>query len=150
MKDRSYHEQAEKARIFAIKAHGNQKYGKKPYIYHLDQVAGKLAQLEQSGWYVPELSYTVGYLHDLLEDTDVTYKEIVDEFCEEVALYVYILSKKHFDGSIKEDYLDTVKSKHIPRIVKIADTLCNLEASVESCQTKRVWKYSNQLACLMK
>lgn len=34
-----------KARDFAIKWHGNQVYGDKPYVYHLDQVAAQLLHL---------------------------------------------------------------------------------------------------------
>lgn len=36
-----------KARDFAIKWHGDQKYGDKPYVYHLDQVAEIVSKSNQ-------------------------------------------------------------------------------------------------------
>jgi (p)ppGpp synthase/HD superfamily hydrolase len=45
----------------AIKAHGNQLYGDKPYSVHLDEVAGLV---QPYGWDYVKLAYC----HDLLED----------------------------------------------------------------------------------
>jgi len=70
-----------KAREFAVKAHGDQMYGKFKYSYHLDQVKSELMKLEHSGWDVHEDAYVVAYLHDVLEDTDTTYGQVFDLQC---------------------------------------------------------------------
>lgn len=136
------------AREFAIKAHGDQRYGRMPYSYHLDQVASKLRELERCGWYVPEEAYVVAYLHDVLEDTKVTYEELYQKFGANVAVPVALLSKNMYgEGS---DYLSSLKSDLISKIVKIADTMCNLQASIASVEPRRIKKYSEQLARLME
>ncbi|MFB3160662.1 bifunctional (p)ppGpp synthetase/guanosine-3',5'-bis(diphosphate) 3'-pyrophosphohydrolase [Neobacillus sp. 179-J 1A1 HS] len=54
-----------------------------PYIIHPIQVAGILADLEMD----PE-TVAAGFLHDVVEDTDVTLKDIETEFNDEVAMLV--------------------------------------------------------------
>ena len=73
-----------KAYEFAKHAHREQ-YRKsgEPYIIHPIQVAGILADLEMD----PE-TVAAGFLHDVVEDTDVTLKDIESEFNDEVAMLV--------------------------------------------------------------
>ena len=62
-----------RAREFAIKAHGDQKYGEgEPYVAHLDDVANVL----RGFGYDSDLYLTLAYLHDVLEDTEVTAVDI--------------------------------------------------------------------------
>lgn len=136
------------AREFAIKAHGDQMYGRMPYSYHLDQVASKLRELEHYGWYVPKEAYVAAYLHDVLEDTKVTFKELEKEFGLLVARLVLNLTK-HPELSPAE-YLYCVKSSKGSLVVKIADTMCNLQASIAAVSPRRIKKYSEQLARLME
>ncbi len=62
------------ARDFAVAHHGTQQYGNRPYIDHLEEV---VKILDESGY--PELS-DAGFLHDILEDTDVTSEMLVQHF----------------------------------------------------------------------
>ena len=55
---------AAEARAFAIKAHGDRKYGSKPYVVHLDDVARTAVEL---GFTSPE-HQVVAFLHDVLKD----------------------------------------------------------------------------------
>ncbi|MEH7251820.1 bifunctional (p)ppGpp synthetase/guanosine-3',5'-bis(diphosphate) 3'-pyrophosphohydrolase [Neobacillus niacini] len=73
-----------KAYEFAKHSHREQ-YRKsgEPYIIHPIQVAGILADLEMD----PE-TVAAGFLHDVVEDTDVTLKDIESEFNDEVAMLV--------------------------------------------------------------
>ncbi|MBY0146744.1 bifunctional (p)ppGpp synthetase/guanosine-3',5'-bis(diphosphate) 3'-pyrophosphohydrolase [Neobacillus niacini] len=73
-----------KAYEFAKHSHREQ-YRKsgEPYIIHPIQVAGILADLEMD----PE-TVAAGFLHDVVEDTDVTLMDIESEFNDEVAMLV--------------------------------------------------------------
>jgi guanosine-3',5'-bis(diphosphate) 3'-pyrophosphohydrolase len=76
----------DKARAFALKAHGSQMYGNSPYIYHLEMVYGYTLQYGvQEGSPFPSALLEAAWLHDVLEDTPTTYDQIVEEFGTEVA-----------------------------------------------------------------
>ncbi|MEH7178881.1 RelA/SpoT family protein [Neobacillus vireti] len=74
----------QKAYEFAKQSHREQ-YRKsgEPYIIHPIQVAGILADLEMD-----PATVAAGFLHDVVEDTDVTLKDIETEFNDEVAMLV--------------------------------------------------------------
>ncbi|MEH6942346.1 RelA/SpoT family protein [Bacillus sp. JJ722] len=74
----------EKAFLFAEDAHKEQ-YRKsgEPYIIHPIQVAGILADLE-----LDASTVAAGFLHDVVEDTDVTLEDIENNFNQEVAMLV--------------------------------------------------------------
>ncbi|WP_189496749.1 RelA/SpoT family protein [Algimonas arctica] len=70
-----------KAYIFTIKAHGEQKrHSGDPYFAHPIEVAGILANL-----HLDVASICTALLHDVLEDTDVTREELAKEFTPEIA-----------------------------------------------------------------
>src|SRR5690606_7838639 len=65
-----------KAYEFARRAHQNQfRKSGEPYIIHPVQVAGILADLEMDPYTV-----AAGFLHDVVEDTDVTLDDIREAF----------------------------------------------------------------------
>jgi (p)ppGpp synthase/HD superfamily hydrolase len=74
-----------KARKFALKHHGEQKYGEHPYIVHLDAVANLVQQYG-------EAAVVIAYLHDVVEDTNVSIREIEKEFGALVADCVAVLT----------------------------------------------------------
>ncbi len=77
-------ELVKKAYEFAKDAHREQ-YRKsgEPYIIHPIQVAGILADLEMD-----PATVAAGFLHDVVEDTSVTLKDLASIFNEEVAMLV--------------------------------------------------------------
>ncbi|RVU70217.1 MULTISPECIES: bifunctional (p)ppGpp synthetase/guanosine-3',5'-bis(diphosphate) 3'-pyrophosphohydrolase [Lactobacillus] len=74
----------EKAYEYANRAHAGQKRASgQPYIIHPTQVAGTLATLGLD----PD-TVAAGFLHDTVEDTDVTNDDIKRDFGEDVAFIV--------------------------------------------------------------
>jgi len=78
-----------KAYIFSIKAHGEQmRHSGDPYYAHPIEVAGILA-----GLHLDVASICTALLHDVLEDTHVTYDEMAAEFTPEIAELVRGVTK---------------------------------------------------------
>lgn len=77
-------ELVEKAYEYAKHAHREQ-YRKsgEPYIIHPIQVAGILADLQMD-----PSTVAAGFLHDVVEDTDTTIKDLTEAFNEEIAMLV--------------------------------------------------------------
>lgn len=78
-----------KAYIFSVKAHGEQmRHSGDPYYAHPIEVAGILA-----GLHLDVASICTALLHDVLEDTHVTYNELAKEFTPEIAELVRGVTK---------------------------------------------------------
>ena len=78
-----------KAYVFSVKAHGQQKrHSGDPYYAHPIEVAGILA-----GLHLDVASICTALLHDVLEDTDTTYDDLVREFSPEIAELVKGVTK---------------------------------------------------------
>lgn len=70
-----------KAYVFSVKAHGDQKrHSGDPYYAHPIEVAGILASL-----HLDVASVCTALLHDVLEDTDTSYDELAQTFTPEIA-----------------------------------------------------------------
>lgn len=121
----------EKALEFARTAHGEQqrKYTREAYIEHPKRVA----QMVKTVPHTTEM-VCAAYLHDVVEDTPVTIKEIEQEFGTKVAVMVQELT----DEYIKENYQHlnrkTRKKKEVERqammspeakTIKLADVVDN-------------------------
>src|SRR5258708_6639278 len=90
----------QKAYEFAKKAHeGQQRLSGDEYLTHLVGVADILAEL-----HMDSVTIAAGLLHDILEDTKVTYDQLKTEFGEEIANLVEgvtkISKRKFQDASI--------------------------------------------------
>lgn len=70
-----------KAYDFAVNAHeGQMRNSGEPYIVHPIEVAFILADLE-----LDITTIAAGLLHDVIEDTDVTYDQLMENFGKEIA-----------------------------------------------------------------
>jgi len=109
----------EKAISLATKAHeGQTRWGGEPYIVHPQAVAKAVQRLN-------ETTICVAWLHDVVEDTDVTIDEIRDGFGESVADGVYAITKKEKESY--KDYILRVSDNMYATTVKIADLKDNLK-----------------------
>jgi len=117
----------ERACDFAVKAHGAQQYGDKPYYYHLRAV---VSTMQAYHIWDKEL-LAAGYLHDVLEDTDVSIDVLQQEFGKRVASLVDACT----DGpganrkERKQRPLDLIPQTAGAVTVKIADRLANVIAN---------------------
>lgn len=133
----------DKARTFAIEAHGDQKYGDKPYIHHLEAVVGKL---ERYG----EDAKIIGYLHDVVEDTRVSLEEVESMFGSFISKCVAILSdeqgKNRKERKIKtyEKMSKVTGNETLALVVKAADRLANMEACIEDGKTELLDMYKKE------
>ena len=115
----------EKAEEIARKAHEGQfrKMGEdkgKPYIIHPERVAKDIESIVNS-----ELHTVVAWLHDVVEDTDVTIKDLCAEgFPFEVIDAVKALT--HTDRVSYLDYLVGLRQNEIARRVKMCDLRDNM------------------------
>lgn len=115
-----------KAKDFAVIAHGNQVYNDEmPYIRHLEMVVEVLrrfgvdwAEMECAAW-----------LHDVIEDTPRSYKDIQSRFGTQVAELVYAVTSE-LGRDRKERNAKTypkIAALPLARLLKLADRIANVE-----------------------
>lgn len=132
-----------KAMELALKSHGDQKYGRCPYSKHLNDVVncverfGFKSENALKDSFVEDL-ICAAWLHDSVEDTELTCEEIEKEIGASVADIVGRVTDE--DGETREEK----KAKTYPKIrgnfgatvVKLADRISNIESSFEGNQAK--------------
>ena len=140
----AYSTDVEAAKALAVRLHEGQtdKAGL-PYITHPQRVASRLE--------APE-AQVVGWLHDTVEDTDITVAGIEAQFGPETAAAVDALSRR--DGEDWKDYLERVRANPVARLVKISDLIDNSNLGriphVTLKDVKRQAKYNKALKKLLK
>ena len=120
-----------KAYIFAMEAHGMQKRASgSPYFYHPVKVASILADLRMD-----VTTVITGLLHDVLEDTNVSFEELEEIFGSEIAFLVEGVSKlsqiQYSSAHAKQaenyrKFLMAITHDIRVLIVKLADRLHNI------------------------
>lgn len=119
-----------KASQVAALAHREQEYNGKPYIEHPARVYHRIWDMG----YEDEDIFCVAWLHDVVEDTDVTLEDIREQFGDRVADAVDAISRRRYTKSMgfpytkepEEQYLARVAANEIASIVKHADMCDNL------------------------
>ena len=128
-----------KAMIIAYEAHKNQvdKSGV-PYIYHPIHVA---EQMDTENECIIAL---------LLEDTDVTFKQLEEVFSKEIIDILKLLTRE--ENIEYDEYIKRIKNNSIACKVKIADLTHNLDKTrldfVTEVDVKRNEKYKKALQIL--
>lgn len=131
-----------KAYQYASKAHENQKrISGDPYISHPVEVALILADIEMDA-----ASICAALLHDVVEDTIVTYQDVVREFGEEIALLVDGVTKlSRINFKTKEDaQAENLRKMFIAMakdirviLIKLADRLHNMRTLNYQSESKQ-------------
>lgn len=107
----------QKACDYAEKAHeGQARQSGEPYFIHPIQVAGILAELRMDPHTV-----ATGFLHDVVEDTDVTLEDLANEFGADVAMLVDGVTKL---GKIKyKSHEEQLAENHRKMLLAMAQDL---------------------------
>ena len=118
-----------KAEALARKAHAGQvdKAGQ-PYFLHVETVSQRVGEIIQS-WRSPSMEFLlkakiVGYLHDIVEDTDITMEALWGyKVPTDCILAIKKLTKNK--NTSYQDYLLEIKRCKLAAVVKVADMTHN-------------------------
>ena len=131
-----YTDNTRKAMKIAYEAHNGQldKSGV-PYIFHPIHLAEQMTTEEEC---------IVALLHDVVEDTDVTFEQLEKEFPDTVIQALKLLT--HDDEVAYMDYIRDIKCNRISKNVKLKDLDHNKDITRLGCvtekDTKRIQKYN--------
>ena len=139
-----YTPNTKKAINIAYNAHMGQidKFGI-PYIFHPMHLAEQMDTEEEC---------IVAILHDVVEDTEITFNQLEDDFSGSVIEALKLLT--HDKSVPYDDYIINLKDNPIAKKVKLADLKHNSDSSrLEHITTKdinRLEKYKNALNILLE
>lgn len=127
-----WYEIFERGRQVACQAHGEQRYGDKPYKNHLADVVSVLRRFDlnlDDNETAPIL--VAAWLHDSLEDTSLDRDFLTREFGADIAELVWLVTDE--PGLSRKErkpatYRKTAKSERAI-ILKLADRIANVESS---------------------
>lgn len=119
-----------KAAQLAIRAHAGQvrKYEPVPYVYHPARVAGRTAVLPGA----TEEMVAAAYLHDVLEDTAISFDEIARLTSFKVAEYVQWMTNPSKGSTLPRQERKAMDRAHLKRApievkwIKMLDRIDNL------------------------
>ena len=127
-------------RRFAMRGHGDQMYGFRPYVYHLDQVDDLVKPYGLE-------ARIVAYLHDLLEDSEIRPRQIYLEFGQFVLECCELLKDPDGDTRVERKRLlherlsKVGPSHHLALVVKVGDRLANVRACVADSRNDKLEMY---------
>lgn len=114
----------EKAIIFLVTEYGKTGFNEKPVIFHSLRVACKLAEIDASATIVAG-----AILHDLIEDSNVNFEQIKNNFSDDVATLVDAVSFRPNISDKEERYKEmferTKNAGQEALMIKCADILDN-------------------------
>jgi (p)ppGpp synthase/HD superfamily hydrolase len=124
----------EQAKSFALQAHGDQRYGEHPYSLHLAEVASIAREFDAP----PEVCLAA-WLHDVLEDTPLTFDELTDTFGLGISELVFAVTNKpgkSRSASHALTYPALREAGALAVLLKLCDRLTNARASAKSSPKK--------------
>jgi|WetSurMetagenome_2_1015567.scaffolds.fasta_scaffold01858_25 (p)ppGpp synthase/HD superfamily hydrolase len=121
-----------RAKVFATSAHKNQtrRYTGEPYIVHPQRVAELVQTVTRD-----DAVIAAAWLHDVVEDTDITLGEINDKFGYEVALLVKAVTNVAVRGNRAERKAQELQRLTVAdpnaKTIKLADMIDNIPSIVQ-------------------
>lgn len=119
----------------AYEAHSNQKYGGRPYVLHLYDTALVLAEFGFSPYTADEDEQhdlecvaIAAFLHDIIEDSDLSYEDIRKEFGDKIADIVWAVTDEPGKNR-RERHAKTypkIRADWRATAVKLADRIANI------------------------
>ena len=112
-----------KALKISLSAHYHQvdKAGQ-PYILHPIRVATNVVKMKQARDQDKTALYVIALLHDVVEDTPVSLKELqAMGFPHPILAAVELLTKRPEDKKDPSNYYTRIKKNRLARLVKLAD-----------------------------
>lgn len=111
------------ARLFATLAHDKQKYGSKPYMYHVEKTVSFLKKYTSD-----ETMIIAAYLHDVVEDTGTSLAEIEEIFGKRVRDIVDGVTDEPGETRAIRKHRTLAKTARLAGsvAVKLADRLANV------------------------
>lgn len=128
------------AQALAVEAHKEQKYGTQPYINHISDVVKRVKTITQD----PEV-IAAAWLHDVVEDTEVTIDEIKAKFGPNVAAMVWAVTGVGANRAAKmANAIEKIAQTPGAELVKSADRLSNAQASKDENKMKLYQRYKDE------
>lgn len=116
--------------------HGDQKYNSHPYVYHLENVKNvceRFIDMLDFTEREKEVIIISAWCHDLLEDTEVTYEDMVDRFGEDVAFTVNNLTGYGENRKARNlNAYNKIKKDKVSTFIKLCDRISNTEESINN------------------
>lgn len=121
--------------------HRNQSYGVYPYKKHLRDVVNILEEHGFVNEYI-----IAGWLHDSLEDCNISYREIKDNFGKDVAEMVYAVTdpKGRTREEKKAKVYEDLKAYPKAIVIKLADRIANVRNCIRTNNTEKIVKYRKE------
>lgn len=112
-----------------------------PYYVHPVKVAAHLVSLNlfEDDSFTLDTLLSSALLHDVLEDTPVTYNELCEEFNNDIAHVVNLLTKTEDLSNF--DYYDRIRENLLASLVKIADRCHNVSSMAGVFCKPRLQRY---------
>lgn len=102
--------------------------GGTPYILHCLHVMRKVSHLGED-------AMVVAVLHDIIEDTDVTLKDLVVDFPEKIVSTIVTLT--HLPDESYENYIERIALNDLARMIKLEDLKHNSDITRMKGITKK-------------
>lgn len=121
-----------------------QRYGQYPYAKHLQDVHDVLLRFDVTDRNL----LTAAFLHDILEDTDVSRETIQDIFGHDVALLVYAVTDEKGENRKERKALTYPKIRTVTGAtqLKLADRIANIENSLRTDEMRMFRMYRKEHA----
>lgn len=119
----------EQAKMYAVRNHGLQEYDGFPYHKHLDDVDSVVQRYSNATKY-----RMAAWLHDIIEDTPVSYNDIDKQFGFEVAEIVFCVTDEmgRNRAEKKPKTYPKIKSNSDAVFIKLCDRIANVENGVKN------------------